>query len=461
MSDIRIFMDFGSTFTKVVAFDLDKEELVARVQAPSTVESDITIGLEEALKRLAEEVDFGEKEKKQALACSSAAGGLRVVCVGLVPEYTTEAARMAALGAGAKIVGTYSYELSKSEVAEIEETAPDIVLLTGGTDGGNKKVIIHNAKMLSEIKGGVKNIIVAGNKSAYDDIKEILIKTSKNIVYTKNVMSEIGVLNVDSANRAIRELFINRITEAKGIARVRSMINNVIMPTPSAVMEAAKLIAEGVAGCAGLGELLLVDVGGATTDVYSVAKGAPSRKEVSMIGLPQPYVKRTVEGDLGLFHNLDSLIEIASTEGAELIESLEEFEESVRLFHQIGKFPEGDKQIRSHLILSHLAVKTAVERHVGKIDIITTHNGDFMVQRGKDLTQLKLVIGTGGPVAFSPDPRYVLKGALFQKNSPNMLKPINPEMMLDEKYILFAIGLLAQSEPLKALKIIKKYLAKL
>lgn len=460
MSNIRIFIDFGSTFTKVVAFDLEREELLARVQAPSTVDSDITIGLEEALAKLAEKVDFGETEKRQAVACSSAAGGLRVVCVGLVPEYTTEAARMAALGAGAKIVGTYSYELARSEVTEIEKTAPDIVLLTGGTDGGNKKVIIHNAKMLSELKGGVKNIIVAGNKSSYDEIGEILSHTSKNIIYTKNVMAEIGVLNVESANKEIRELFINRITEAKGISRVKGMINNVIMPTPSAVMEAAKLISDGVPECAGLGELLLVDVGGATTDVYSIAKGTPSSKEVSMIGLPQPYAKRTVEGDLGLFHNLDTLAEIALTENR-MTESSRNFEEKVKVFHQVGKLPEDKEQMECHLTLSHLAVKTAVERHAGKIDIITTHNGDFKVQRGKDLTGIKLVIGAGGPIAFSPNPRRVLEGTLFQKDFPHVLKPMAPEMMLDEKYILFAIGLLAQSEPTKALRIVKKYLKKL
>ena len=110
MSKIRLFIDFGSTFTKVVAFDLDGEELLSRVQVPSTVGSDITIGLEEAFEKISNEVKIGDSERRQAVACSSAAGGLRVVCVGLVPDFTTEAGRMAALGAGAKIVGTYSYE---------------------------------------------------------------------------------------------------------------------------------------------------------------------------------------------------------------------------------------------------------------------------------------------------------------------------------------------------------------
>lgn len=461
MSNIRIFIDFGSTFTKVVAFDLEREELLARVQEPSTVDHDITIGLERALAKLAEEVKFGEHEKRRALACSSAAGGLRVICVGLVPEYTTEAARMAALGAGAKIVGTYSYELSRSEVQEIEEIAPDIVLLTGGTDGGNKKVIIHDAKMLSQSNGKIKNIIVAGNKSAYDDIKDFLSKTDKSIIYTKNVMSEIGELNVESANKEIRELFINRITQAKGISKVKNMITDVIMPTPSAVMEAAKLIAEGLPGCSGLGELLLVDVGGATTDVYSIAKGTPNKNGVSMIGLPQPYAKRTVEGDLGLFHNLDTLAGIAKGENLAPSDNPTQFDESVRIFHEVNRMPENDEQVECHLTLSLLAVRTAVGRHVGRISTVVTHNGEYQVQKGKDLTQVKTVIGAGGPVAFSCNPQRVLAGALFQNEMPAVLKPMNPQMMLDEKYILFAVGLLAQSEPAKALKIIKKYLTRI
>ena len=171
MASTRLFIDFGSNFTKVVAFDLEAEELLARVQVPSTVDTDITVGLEQAFALLSQTVPFGEAERRQTVACSSAAGGLRVVCVALVPEYTTEAGRRAALGAGAKIVGSYSFELSGPELREIEDIRPDIVLLTGGTDGGNKKVITHNAALLARAGSGVTNIIVAGNKSAYDDVR--------------------------------------------------------------------------------------------------------------------------------------------------------------------------------------------------------------------------------------------------------------------------------------------------
>lgn len=457
MHNIRIFLDFGSTFTKAVAFDMEKETLLARVQAPSTVDTDITLGLQEALDKLSNIVPIEQVDIRRAQACSSAAGGLRMICIGLVPEYTTEAGRMAALGAGAKVVGTYSYELSEHEMHEIVQAAPDIILLTGGTDGGNKKTIIHNAGLLSKADS-LKNIIVAGNKSARDEIKEIFSKACKNIVFTKNVMPEFGKLSLEPVNERIRELFIDRITEAKGVSRVREMIGQVLMPTPSAILEAAKLIADGTGEERGFGELLLVDVGGATTDVYSIAKGAPSKEGVTIVGLPEPYAKRTVEGDLGLFHNLDTLAELAESgilgKRTELIQKVDELRRRLSI-------PDGQELVRYQLMLSRLAVKTAVDRHAGSTRLVTTHNGEFWVQSGKDLTQVKTVIGAGGPLAFSSDARYVLDGAIFGQDAPQMLKPRSPMFYLDNEYILFAIGLLAQSEPGKALRIIKKYLRRI
>jgi uncharacterized protein (TIGR01319 family) len=464
--DLRLFVDFGSTFTKLVAFDLRAEELLGRVQVPSTVDTDITVGLEEAFARLSEIVAYSAEDRRHTVACSSAAGGLRVVCAGLVPEYTTEAGRRAALGAGAKIVGSYSFELSQSELREIEDIRPDIVLLTGGTDGGNKKVITHNAGLLARSGPGVANIIVSGNKSAYDEVDVLFRGSGKDVTFTTNVMPEIGVLEVDAANRKIRDLFIARITEAKGIARVRSSIAGVIMPTPAAVLEAAKLLADGpgrdgdsaggyARGAAGpgLGELLLVDVGGATTDVYSVAKGAPSSAFVRLTGLPEPYAKRTVEGDLGLYHNLDTLKAIA-----ELGEVPPGFEEAVADMCRKNSVPRGRMQTQCHLLLSRAAVRSAVNRHAGSLRTVFTPNGEVTLQRGKDLTQLSWVVGAGGPISFSADPRAVLEGALFEEDLPTILKPKAPDMLVDTHYVLFALGLLAQTEPARALSLMHKYL---
>lgn len=453
MSNLRIFIDFGSTFTKVVAFDTAREELVCRAQSPTTVETDVTIGLRNALEELRKQVPFTDEDVKNAVACSSAAGGLKMVCIGLVPEYTTKAGHLAALGAGAKVVGTYSYELSSAEIREIEGLNPDIILLTGGTDGGNRKIIAHNAVMLAGMDSAVRHVIAAGNKSARDDIEAAFEGKGKNLYFVKNVMPEFGRLELDDVNAKIREIFISRITEAKGIKRAGEMISAVLMPTPSAVLEAAQLICAGGPEEPGLGELLVVDVGGATTDVYSLATGAPTRDSVHTMGLREPFAKRTVEGDLGLFHNLDTLSGLAGESDAN--------DGRAQELRTTFSVPEGDAMQEYQLMLSNLAVKTAVGRHVGRIEAVPTHNGDVWVQRGKDLSDIKTVIGGGGPLAFSSDPLRVLRGVLAEPSEPDLLKPKSPEFYLDARYILFAVGLLAQTEPDIALRIIKKNLKKI
>ena len=457
---IRIFIDFGSTFTKVVALDIDREELATRVQAPSTASTDIVTGLNQALKLMAKEIPITEADIHNALACSSAAGGLRIACIGLVPEYTTEAGRLAALGAGAKIVGTFSYELSKSEIKELEALKPDIVLLTGGTDGGNKRSIIHNARLLSQSGESIYNIIVAGNKSASDDIHEQLDPSNKNVIYTKNVMPEFGVLDIEPVNQVIRDMFIERITEAKGISSVNSQIGGVIMPTPAAVLQAVTVLSTGTYSEAGFGELLAVDVGGATTDVYSVGYGAPQKTGVSYIGLPEPYAKRTVEGDLGLFHNLDTLMVMAEKLHLEL-EGTASYDENLNSLKSVLSVPEGEEQVKNQLLLSRLAVNAAVDRHAGRLDLRYTTNREVWVQRGKDLREIPLVLGSGGPLAFSSNPRFVLEGAAIGEDETKgsaslILKPKLPSYILDKNYILFAIGLLSFTEPEKALRIFKK-----
>ena len=446
MDNIRLLIDFGSTFTKVVAINLGKEEIVATARVPSTVESDITKGLEEALKCISDTSGISNLEEREALACSSAAGGLRMVCAGFVPDLTSKAANHAALGAGAKVIACYSYKLTRQEIEEIEATAPDIVLLSGGTDGGDEEVIIHNARMFSQTGQSVTNIIVAGNKTTYDEIKTIFLNGRKNVVYTGNVMPEIGVLDVVPCNREIRELFMKNIIEAKGIARAKAIIKDVIMPTPSAVLEAAKLIATE------LGELVVIDVGGATTDVHSIAKGKPSQSDTIVAGLPEPYEKRTVEGDLGLRYNLDRMQELVKER-----ETPPNFDAIAKSFHE-GKLPETEEELACHVLLTSLTVEVAMDRHAGKIEVVYGPTGERLVQHGKDLTNVKTIIGTGGPVIFSRKRREILERTLFQEANSFILKPKEPVFYMDEEYILYAVGLLSQVEPEKALNLAMKYL---
>jgi uncharacterized protein (TIGR01319 family) len=455
MNTIKLLIDFGSTFTKVVAVDSSEKKILRRVQVPSTVDKDITIGLKQALDEIETKGNITRQEESEALACSSAAGGLRIVSIGFVPELTSEAAKRAALGAGAKVVGCYSYELSGQEMDEIKSIAPDIILLAGGTDGGDKKVITHNARMLSRMDLDNIHVLVAGNKTAQDEIKEIFSECGGNIRFSKNVMPEIGKLETEQCNLVIRDIFIKNIIETKGIARARSIVKDIIMPTPSAVLAAAKLLAEGTQDEQGFGDLIIIDVGGATTDIHSIAKGNPTKGNVMMAGLPEPYVKRTVEGDLGVRLNIGTLVEYLEQKG---ILPDEMYKKAIKEISRPGTIPQTEAQYTADMLLASVAVEVAMERHAGKVEVIFSPTGEMAVQRGKDLTDVRHVIGTGGPLVFSHNPGKIMEKALFNDARPDILRPKSPRFYIDSEYVLYAAGLLSQTEPGLALGLMKKYI---
>lgn len=277
-----LLIDFGSTYTKLRAVDLERRTVIGSGQGPSTIQTDITIGMKAALADL-ERRSGGLPRFKYRLASSSAAGGLRMVTVGLVRELTAEAARQAALGAGARLVGIFAYRLTAADIEKIAALAPDIILLAGGTDGGNTEVVLHNAAALARGAPACP-VVFAGNRTAADDARKLLAERSA--VYTENVMPEFNVLNIEPARAAIRQVFIERIVHAKGIDRAAADFDQVLMPTPAAVLEGARLVADGLPGMRGIGPLLVVDPGGATTDVHSVASGEPAPGVIPQ-GLPE------------------------------------------------------------------------------------------------------------------------------------------------------------------------------
>jgi uncharacterized protein (TIGR01319 family) len=466
---LTLAIDFGSTYTKVVALDLAAEQLVGVAQAVSTVNTDITIGLRTALEKLQMVVGAGKLNADRILACSSAAGGLRVVAVGLVRELTTKAAEEAALGAGAKIVGTYSHGLSPDDAGRLEQTAPDIILLTGGTDGGDDKVILHNAAALATCKLS-SPVIIAGNKIVAQEAQSFLHMAGKYAVIAENVLPELDRLNVEPARAAIRDIFMQRITHAKGLDKAQALVGDIIMPTPMAVLKGAALLAQGTEGEGGLGDLIIVDVGGATTDVHSVGNGYSSRQGVIIKGLPEPYIKRTVEGDLGIRYNARSILEIAGQK--KLMEKLAfsnrplpekiDFDARVEyLSTHIGAVPQNEEQSLIDIALASAAVNIATQRHAGKIEEMYFPVGEVWIQYGKDLTKTKSVIGTGGIFAYGQESRCLLRAACYNQNSPMSLRPMDPEFFVDEKYILYAVGLLADVAPTEALRIMKKHLKRL
>ena len=205
------------------------------------------------------------------LASSSAAGGLRIAVVGNVPGLTVQAANQAALGAGAKIVGSTAFKLAADRIQEIERLRPDMILLTGGVDGGDADTISHNAAVLASAELSMP-IVVAGNQAVGEEIAQVLRQRGKEVRLVDNVMPRSGTLAVESAREEIRKLFMERITHAKGLDQVKAFVD-VVLPTPMAVLEGLQLGADGTAEEKGWGDMLVVDVGGATTDVHSIGYG--------------------------------------------------------------------------------------------------------------------------------------------------------------------------------------------
>ncbi len=442
-----LLIDLGSTNTKLVAVDINRKMIVATAKAFTTVGTDVTIGLENALAALRSQI--GDIGRAEMIACSSAAGGLRMVSVGLVPQLSSEAARRAALGAGAKIVGHFSNRLTPAEMEKILGLRPDIILLAGGTDGGNENVIIHNAGLLARACLSAP-IVVAGNKCAGDEIARLLKAGGKNFHLVDNVMPEIGRLEVEPCRNAIRNVFIENIVHAKGLDKAKKLVGNIIMATPVAVLNAVTILSTGYHGEAGVGDLIVADVGGATTDIYSIAKGAPAGGAVSVRGLPEPFAKRTVEGDLGVRHNIDTLIELCRGHG------LEPDDDILAAFRaDPGRVPMNEREMRVDTELARMAVETSFERHVGKLETVYGPHGEMLVQTGKDLSQVTKIIGTGGPIIYSSRPGMVLGSILANTGDRSFLKPVRAELYLDEQYIMYAMGLLAQSEPKIALTIMK------
>mgnify|MGYP000966702739 FL=1 len=459
-------IDFGSTYTKLTAIDLDNEVILATAKDITTVEDDIMIGFNKAFNKLKIEINkkinFDEISFVNKTACSSAAGGLKMVAIGLVPELTAEAAKKAALGAGARVIKTYAYELNSRELEEIKNTALDIILLAGGTDGGNKEGIIHNAKMLAEFKVKIP-VVVAGNKAATDEIENILKEAEIDCYITENVMPFINKLNVEPSREEIRKVFMNKIVEAKGMKKAEEFIKGILMPTPAAVLKASEILATGTDEEEGLGDLIVVDIGGATTDIHSIAKGEPTKPSIMIKGLEEPYAKRTVEGDLGMRYSAIALLEASGTRKIRnyLHDSLKQIDVKAQCqfrHDNIKMVPQSEEEIRFDEAMAKAATELAMTRHCGVLECVYTPMGTMFNQSGKDLTETPYVIGTGGVIIHSLNPKDILKAGNFNEEDPIHLKPIAPKFLVDKTYILSSMGLLAQEYPNTAIRIMKKYL---
>ena len=452
-----LLIDFGSTYTKLTAVDVEGEVILGTAASYTTVQTDIGDGLRKGLQLLEEKT--GKLDYEKTYACSSAAGGLRMVASGLVPELTSEAAKLASLGAGAKIVGLYSYQMTEEDIEEIGRLKPDIFLLVGGTDGGNTACIEHNAKLLATMNPKFP-IVIAGNRNAARQCKEYLAECETYVC--PNVMPKFGVLKIEETQKQIREIFLNRIVQAKGLSKASELLSDIMMPTPSAVLQAMDLLAQGCEGEPGIGELVAVDVGGATTDVYSIADGMPEHMSTVYKGLPEPYAKRTVEGDIGMRYSIQGIVDAAGIHQVSSLSGLtparaQELIDDLKT--HTDKVPNGDPELEAlDFALASCAVKEAVARHSGTIEETYTMMGQVFVQEGKNLTKVRQIVVTGGSLIHTKRTEQIAAHALYSPQDPASLRPKEADVWVDRTYILAAMGLLSSYYPQVALRIMKKEL---
>lgn len=383
-----------------------------------------------------------------------------MVACGLVPELTAEAAKQASLGAGAKIMKVYSYQLTEDDAEEIAELNPDIFLLTGGTDGGNKDVVIDNAKVIASIPLDFP-VVIAGNRSASRTCERIVRESGKQAIVCENVMPKFNQLNIEPAQNKIREVFLERIIKARGLSKISNLISGIMMPTPAAVLAAMSLLSKGTENQPGIGDLVAVDVGGATTDVYSMSYGEPDKVNTVIKGLPEPFAKRTVEGDIGMRYSAAGIVEAAGIANICRLSGLSE-ERAWELIEQITShtdmLPDTEDVAKLDFALASMAVRVGMTRHAGYVEKVFTPVGETFLQTGKDLSRVEKVIITGGSLIHADNVKEIACQALYDLKEPMSLKPQHAEILVDKEYILSAMGLLSKYDAETALKIMKKEL---
>ncbi|MBI3042009.1 MAG: glutamate mutase L [Betaproteobacteria bacterium] len=452
-TQIAHLIDVGSTWTKGLAVSLNDGRLIARRQHPTTLRAGIMQGVNTVIADL-ERAAAGTVVFRAAT--SSAAGGLRVAAIGLVPGLTGFAAKQASLGAGARVVFTGSYALEADDIEAMRDQRPDIILLTGGTNGGNTEVILKNAERLARA-GLPAAVVLAGNKSARAAALALLRAGGYEVHVADNVLPAVDTLNVESAQAAIRGVFLERIVVARGIEKLREWALGVVMPTPKAVLDAAAFLADGHPGR--FGTTVVVDIGGATTDVHSIG-GSEPQAGIVLKGLPEPRVKRTVEGDLGL---RVSAAAAADALGAEALAkgmgvSIEHLRQVAgdRVEHP-GTIGERDAFDR---VVAVAAVAEALFRHVGRLERLPLLR-ETWVQIGKDLRRADVVIGSGGVFAARADANELLDAAVREASAKgDHLVPDGAALLIDRDYVLFAVGLLAQRYPETAASLALRSLGK-
>lgn len=423
--------EIGSTTTLVTAFNVkhDKDGKVL-VDTPfqgkactTVLDGDVTIGLKAAIKDIEEKIGESLSWGKM-LATSSAAGGLKITVHGLMEQMTVKAAKEAALGAGGIIKMVTAGKMRKSDMKKIRSINPNMIMIAGGTDYGERETALYNAELISA-ENVNKPIVYCGNIENREEISEIF--EGQELYIIDNVYPRVDELNVEPARKIIQQAFEKNIIKAPGMSKIKEMVDGSIMPTPGAVMESAKILYEII------GDLMVLDVGGATTDVHSVTEG--STAILDMLVNPEPKAKRTVEGDIGVFVNSANVIDLLDVR--DLGEVKREY-----IAEHIKPIPTEKEDVMASCLLTKKAVEVAVNRHVGTIKRKFAGESGFIAY-GKDLSQVKYIIGTGGALTRLTGGEKTLLSIRCLNDDITMLPQKGARALLDRDYIMACAGVLS------------------
>ena len=496
ISDRVLVVDFGSTYTKIGIFD-PRDESFDLKYVPTTPD-DIRIGLADGLGILdkcrqggvsapggngADGYDWTPLRRAMdefavRLPCSSAKGGLKMVTAALSKQESGFAAELAALTAGAKLVGTYDGKLSPEQArAVFEQDQPEIVLIAGGTDeGGDSDTAVHNARLLAEAAKyaaytdyGVP-FIYAGNQDVRALVERVFQINNVDFRIAPNVMPEINDFHIEVVNEAIRELFQTVIIRGKGFDVVEEYMDAPFIPTPRACFRGIELLAHGYGHEEGLGNILALDIGGATTDFYSMVRDNPlylypgddRKKKVKRTILKTPNTPlsyRRVEGKYGLSYNAINLKELPQFESGNLRARLSDFlaarfpdyqpgnDQLGRFVHRDGRLEvnldrylswisenphrnaigQVENSARSYLAREIMAVAT--EKHVGRVQETDTYFLQYGVNFFNQPTTVLLIGGTiyhkcrDQEPGYLDDLRLIASGVVYDPAEPHVLRP--------------------------------------
>ncbi len=441
--------EIGSTTTVVNAFhrlDEAQPQFLGQGQAPTSVlQGDVCVGLQGAMDDLCRRQGWEDLQYEAMLATSSAAGGLRMTVHGLVYDMTVRAAREAALGAGANLHQVTAGVLQEEDLEDLRDINPNLILIAGGTDYGERHTALENARLIREL--GLKvPVIYAGNIQNQARVQKLFADGPAELYVVDNVYPRLDDLNIEPARRVIHDVFEKHIIHAPGMERVRTMVNGSIIPTPGAVMECAKLLYEQI------GDLVVLDVGGATTDIHSVTEGS---EEIASIQLsPEPTAKRTVEGDLGVFVNARSM---ARQIGMYQLEK-EIGQDPAPIFEHYKAIPDTPEQFKLTEALAWHAASDALERHCGRYRYTYGSNGRQTFAEGKDLTGVKYLVATGGALTRLPGRKGIMERLCHLNDSGKLLFPKaqNLRLLEDKNYYMASLGVLSRYHKEAAIALLKQ-----